>query len=91
MEGWWLLFSHSVVSDFVAPWAAAGLAPLPSTIFWSLPKFVSIELVILSNHLILCLPPLLPSVFPSVGVLSDKAALHIRWPKYCSFSISPPQ
>ena len=51
---------------------------------------MSIESVMLSNHLILCHPPLLlPSVFPSIGIFSNKLALHIRWPKYWSFSISP--
>ena len=59
---------------------------------WSLFKLISIELVMPSNHLILCLPLLLlPSVFPSFRVFSNESAFHIRWPKYwCfSFSISP--
>ena len=52
-------------------------------------KFMSIELVMLSNHLILCCPLLLlPSIFPSIRVLSNESALHIRWPKYWSFSFS---
>ena len=56
---------------------------------WSLLKLVSIELMITSNHLILCLPVfLLPSVFPSIRVFSNESALHIRWPKYWSFSFS---
>ena len=56
----------------------------------SLLKFMSIELVILSNYLILCLPLLLlPSVFPSIRVFFSELALHIRWPKYWRFSISP--
>ena len=56
----------------------------------SLLKFVSIESVVLSNHLILCRPLLLlPSIFPSIGVFSNKLALCIRWPKYWSFSNSP--
>ena len=62
------------------------------TISWSLFKLISIELVMPSNHLILCLPLLLlPSVFPSFRVFSNESAFHIRWPKYwCfSFSISP--
>ena len=54
----------------------------------SLLKFVSIESVRLSNHLILCRPILLPSVFPIIRVFSSESALHIRWPKYCSFSFS---
>ena len=67
-------------------------APLCSTISWNFLKFMSIELVILSNHLILCRPLfLLPSIFPSITVFSNGSVLHIRWPKYCnfSFSISP--
>ena len=63
--------------------------PCPS-LFWSVLKFTSIESVMLSNHLILCLPLfLLPSIFPSTRVYSSESALHIRWPKYWSFSISP--
>ena len=65
---------------------------LSFTISQSLLKFVSIELVILSNHLILCHPLLLlPSSFPSIRVFSSELTLHIRWPKYWSFnfSISP--
>ena len=57
---------------------------------WSLPKFMSIESVMASNHLILCHPLLLlPSIFPSIRVFSNESAVHIRWPKYWSFSISP--
>ena len=57
---------------------------------WSLLKLMSIELVMPSNHLILCHPLLLlPSVFPSIRVFSTESVLHIRWPKYWSFSISP--
>ena len=60
-----------------------------STISRSLLKFMSIELVMPSNHIILCLPLLLlPSIFPSIRVFSDELALHIRWPKYWSFSFS---
>ena len=65
---------------------------LPVPIFWSSPKFVLIELVMLSNHLILCHPLLLlPSIFPSIRVFSSESVLRIRWPKYwnCSFNISP--
>ena len=54
----------------------------------SLLKLMSIELVMPSNHLILCCPLLLPSIFPNVRVFSDESALHIRWPKYWSFSCS---
>ena len=64
-------------------------APLCSTISWNFLKFMSIELVILSNHLILCRPLfLLPSIFPSITVFSNESALHIRWPKYWSFTFS---
>ena len=58
---------------------------------WSLPKLMSIESVIPSNHLILCHPLLLPSVFPRIRVFSNESALCIRWPKYWSFifNISP--
>ena len=61
------------------------------TISRSLLKFMSIELVMLSNHLILFHPlvPLLPSIFPSIRVFSNESALRIRGPKYCNFSISP--
>ena len=65
---------------------------MPITNSWSLPKPMSIELVIPSSHLILCRPLLLmPSIFPSIRVFSDESALRIRWPKYCSFTfnISP--
>ena len=75
----------------VTPRTAAHQASLSSTIFWSLLKLMSIEPVMLSNHLILCHPLLLPSVFPSIRGSSNELALHIRWPKdWCfSFSISP--
>ena len=83
-------FSRSVVSDFPTPWTAARQASLSITNSWSLPKFVSIELVMPSNHLILCHPLLLPpSIFPSIRVFSKDSVLHIRWwPKYWSFSFS---
>ena len=72
------------------PWTAACQAPLSATVSWSLLKFVSIELVMLSNHLVLCcLILLLPSIFPSIRVFSNESALYIRWSKYWSFSISP--
>ena len=77
------------VPPFLTPWTAACQAFLPFTIFWSLLKFMSIELVMLFNHLILCHPLLLlPSIFPSIRVFSNELALHIRWPKYWSFSFS---
>ena len=71
------------------PWTAGHQASLSFTISWSLFKLVSIELVIPSNHFILCHPLLLlPSVFSSIRVFSNESALHIRRPKYWSFSIS---
>ena len=81
----------SCVWLFVTPWTAAHQASLSITNSWSLLRFVSIELVMPSNHLILCCPLLLPSIFPSIRVFSIESVLHIRWPKYCSFSfgISP--
>ena len=84
--------SLSRVRLFVAPWTAAGQASLSITNSWSLLKLMSIELMMLSNHLILCRPLLLLSIFLSVRVFSEESVLHIRWPKYWSFSfsISPP-
>ena len=70
------------------PMTAAHQAPLPFTISWNLLKFMSIESVILSNHLILCHPLLLPSTFPSIRVFSNESALHITWPKHWSFRFS---
>ena len=74
---------------FVTPWTAAHLASLSITNSWSPPKPMSIELVMPSNHLNLCCPLLLPSIFPSIRVFSNESDLCIRWPKYWSFSISP--
>ena len=74
---------------FVTPWTAACQAPLSFTNSQSLLKFMSTELVMLSNYLILCGPLLLlPSVFPSIRVFSNESALLIMWPKYWSFSFS---
>ena len=86
------LLSH--VRLFVSPWIAALQAPLSSTISGSLLKFMSTELVMPSNHLILCCPLLLlPSIFPGIRKksythFSSESVLHIRWPKYWSFSFS---
>ena len=78
----------SRVGLFMTPWTATRQAPLSSTISQSFLKFMSIESVMLSNHLILCHPLFpLPSIFPSIRVF--ESALHIRWPKYWSFSNSP--
>ena len=84
-----VLFGCSVVSDSVTPWTAASQASL---VHHRLPEFTqtqSIELVMPSNHLILCLPLLLPpSVFPSIRIFSNESVFRIRWPKYWSFSFS---
>ena len=70
-------------------WTTAHQASLSITNFWSRPKPMSIESVMPSNHFILCCPLLLlPSMFPSIKVFSNKSALCIRWPKYWSFSFS---
>ena len=77
---------------FSTPWTAAHQASLSITKSQSLLKFLSIELVMPSSHLILCHPLLLlPSIFPRIKVFSNESVLHIRWPKYwsSSFSISP--
>ena len=75
---------------FATPWTAAHQASLSITNSWGLLKLMSIELVMPSNHLILCCPLLLlPSTFSSIRVFSNESILHIRWPKYWSFSISP--
>ena len=84
-------FSHSFsrVRLFVTQWTAACQASLSITNSWSPPKSMSIESVVPSNHLILCHPLLLlPSIFPSIRVFSNESALHIRWPKYWSFSFN---
>ena len=74
---------------FATPWTATHQASLSITNSWSLLKLMSIELVMPSNHLILCYPLLLsPSISPSIRVFSNKSILHIRWPKYWSFSFS---
>ena len=81
------LFSR--VRLFVTPWTAACQASLSITNSWSLLKLMSIESVMPSNHLILCHHLLLPpSIFPIIRVFVNESVLHIRWPKYWSFSIS---
>ena len=73
----------------MTPWTAAHQASLSFTISQSMGKLISMESVVPSNHLTLCCPLLLlPSVFPSITVFSNVSALHIRWPKYWSFSVS---
>ena len=84
--------SLSCVQLFATPWTAAHLASLSITNSHILHKLMSIELVMPSNHLIICCPLLLlPSIFPSIRVFSHESVLHTRWPKYWSFSfnISP--
>ena len=74
---------------FASPLTTTCQASLSITNSWSSPKSMSIESVMPSHHLILCHPLLLlPSIFPSIRVFSKESALHIRWPKYWSFSIS---
>ena len=80
------LLSH--VCLVVTPWTAVRQASLSLPVSWSLLKLLSIELVMPSNHLILCCPLLLPSVFPTIRVFSSELALCIMWPKYWSFSFS---
>ena len=81
------LLSH--VRLFATPWTAACQASLSITDSLSLLKLMSIELVMPSNHLILCRPLLLlRSIFPSIRVFSNESALHIRWPKYWGFSFN---
>ena len=81
--------SLSHVWLFVTPWTAARQASLSLTISLSLLKLISIESVMPSNHLVICRPLLLlPSIFPSIRVISNESALHIRWPMNWSFSFS---
>ena len=89
----WYIFvvvqSLSRVQLFETPWIAACQASLSFTNSWIFLKLMSIELVMPSNHLILCHPLLfLPSVFPSIRVFSNESALCIRWPKYWTFGFS---
>ena len=75
--------------DSLRPHELQHARPLSIINSWSLPKLMSIESVMLSNHLILCCPLLLqPSIFPNIRVFSNGSALRIRWPKYWSFSFN---
>ena len=91
---WGLWNKHSVQSFsrvwlLVTPWTAAHQASLSITNSWSLLRFMSIEPVMPSSHLIFCCLLLLPpSNFPSIRVFSSELVLHIKWPKYWSFSFS---
>ena len=79
----------SCVWIVATPWTAAHQASLSITISLSFLKFISIESMMPLNHFILCCPLLLlPSIFPSIRVFSNESTLHIRWPKYWSFSYS---
>ena len=80
--------SVSHVLLFAIPWTAAQQASLSITNSQSLLKLISIQSAMQSNHLILCLPLLLPSIFPSIRVFSNESAVCIRWPKCWSFSFS---
>ena len=83
-------FSHSVMSDSLRPHRLQyAMLPCLSPTSGAYSKLMSIELVMLSNHLTLCRPLLLlPSIFPSIRVFPDESVLRIRWPKYWSFSFS---
>ena len=82
------LLSHVLL--FATPWTEESQTTLSFTISWSFLRLMSIESMMPSNDLILCRPLLLlPSVFPSIRVFASELTLHIRWPKYWSFSISP--
>ena len=97
LKKWWSWHPASLSSVqllsrvwlFGTSWAAAHQTSLSITNFQSLLKRISIESVMPSNHLILCHPLfLLPSIFPNIRVFSNESILHIRWPKYWSFSFS---
>ena len=82
-------YCRSVAQTCLTPWTAAHQASLSITNSRSLLKLKSIESVMPSKHLILCCLLLLASIFSSIKVFSNELALHIRWPNYWSFSISP--
>ena len=86
---WLSCYVSCYIQLFVTSGTASGQASLTFTVSWSLLKFTSIQLVMLSNHIILCCPILhLLSIFPSTKVFSNESILHIRWPMYLSFSYS---
>ena len=83
------MFRHSVVSDSATPWTAAHQASLPFTTSQRMLRLMSIELMMPSCYLVLCLSLLFwPSIFPSIRVFFNKSTLYIRWPKYWNFSCS---
>ena len=89
---WYFTFVVQLLSclqRFATPWTAAPQASLSFTISWHLLKFMSIESLMPSTHLVICHPLLLPSVFLSIRVFSNESAVRIRWSKYQSSSISP--
>ena len=88
MVAWHLYVLTNCIQLFAARWTAAPQASLSFTIFWSLLKFMLVESVMPSNHLILCHSLLLPTFFPSIRVFSNELAHLIRWPDYWSFSFS---
>ena len=84
-----LPFSRSALSDSATPWAATRQASMSFPTSQSLLKLMCVDSVMLNNHLVLCHPLLpLPSTFPSRRIFSSESSLHIRWPKYWSFSFS---
>ena len=86
---WTIVQSPSCGQPFATPWTAACQASLSLTISQSLPKFMSIASMMPSSHLILWHPlPLLPLIFPSIRNFSNESTVHIRWPKYWSFTSS---
>ena len=90
LNSWCVVQPLSRVRLFATPWTAAHQASLSITNCWSLLKLMSIESVMPSNHAILCRPLLLlPPISPRIRVFSTESTLHIRWPKYWSFSFSP--
>ena len=89
VSGFLLVQLLSCVPLFATPWTEAYQASLSITNSWSLLRLMSMKSVMPSNHLILCRPLfLLPSIFPNIRVFSNEPVLHIRWPKYWSFSFS---
>ena len=84
--GYFVVRLLSRVLPFVTPWTVACQTSLSFTISQSVLKLMSMESVMPSNHLILCHPLLLPSIFPSIRVFSNESALRMRWPKYWSFN-----
>ena len=89
MDDFYVVVVQLLSGVFVTPWTAARQASLFFTNTRGLLKLMSIELVMPSNYLVLCYPfLLLLSIFPSIRVFSNESALHIRWPKYWSFSFS---